>query len=84
MHRPVDDAASRAAWVLLARPWVAGYRAQLGDARARIESLGPVPEAGDLSADYIAVSMRRLPSMIDGLEAFLVQYARRHQCRRAQ
>jgi hypothetical protein len=69
----VESDAGRAAWVSLARSWVASYRAQLRDVHARIASLGPVPEAGDLSAMY-----RRqhdaLPSMIDGLEAFLTQY----------
>lgn len=69
----VNDDTTRFAWLSLARTWVAGYRAQLRDVRTQIAHLGPVPEVGDLSAPYRR-QHEALPSMIDGLEAFLAQY----------
>lgn len=69
------DAAGRAAWVAQARTWMSGYRAELQGARATIERIGPVPEAGELSVPYRR-QHEALPGMITSLENFLTQYGR--------
>lgn len=65
----------RAAWVSLARNWANGYRVTLQSTRQQIAQLGPVPEAGEISAPYRRQE-EALPTMIDGLESFLSQYER--------
>jgi hypothetical protein len=77
-HMPAprfESDAARMGWVSEARSWLNGYRATLQTSRLRADQLGPVPEAGAVTALY-ANQQRALPELFDGLENFLGQYDR--------
>src|SRR5262245_22230898 len=71
----VESDAARMGWVSEARSWLNGYGATLQTSRLRAEQLGPVPEAGRVTALY-ANQQRALTELFDALENFLGQYDR--------
>lgn len=77
MPDPFDEmqapASERSDWVSRARSWSGAYRAALLTARADAERLGPVPEAGYVTALYERQN-RAMPEMLDGFIAFLDRY----------
>jgi hypothetical protein len=65
--------AERTAWVAQARSWATSSAQALAQARRQMAALGPVPEAGALTAIY-RNQERMLPPLIESIDAFLEEF----------
>lgn len=75
MPEPYSDrsAPARERWVAEARAWATACANAIHLARGQSESLGPVPEAGDISTLYQRQA-DAMPTLLNALQGFIAEY----------